>query len=101
MTSKALWQGVPVLTIAGRGFCARMGAGINHSAGLEAFTAIDIDDFIARAQHCSNQIEKLAVLRMGLRESLRSTSLFDGAKFINGFEAALIGIIESSPFRTQ
>lgn len=86
---EALWQGVPVLTIAGRGFCARMGAGINHSAGLDAFSAMDIDDFIARAKYWRTHVAQLAALRAGLRETLRNTSLFDGATFTRGFEAAL------------
>jgi predicted O-linked N-acetylglucosamine transferase (SPINDLY family) len=86
---EALWQGVPVLTLPGAGFCARMGAGINATAGLEAFTARDREHFLSIARDWNSRREELAELRAGLRQRLAATPLFDGARFMPAFETAL------------
>jgi protein O-GlcNAc transferase len=86
---EALWQGVPVMTLPGRGFFARMGVGINHAAGLDAFTADGSDDWVTRALHWSQRLDELAQLRAGMRTRLRGTTLFDGSRFTAGFEQAL------------
>lgn len=86
---EALWQGVPVLTLPGEGFCARMGAGINATAGLEAFTANDSDDYLRIAHEWNANLRSLADLRAGLRQRLSATTLFDGERFMPAYEAAL------------
>ena len=86
---EALWQGVPVLTLPGEGFCARMGAGINATAQLDAFSARDSDHFLRIGCHWDGQREALAELRVGLRKRLAATPLFDAARFMPAFEAAL------------
>ena len=86
---ESLWQGVPVLTVPGAGFCARMGAGINATAGLEAFTARDSEHFLSIARGWNTRREALAELRAGLRPRLAATPLFDGARFMPAFEEAL------------
>jgi protein O-GlcNAc transferase len=86
---EALWQGVPVLTLPGRGFFARMGAGINHTAGLAQFTASDRDDLATRAQYWTEHFGELARLRASMRATLQATPLFDGRRFTPGFEAVL------------
>ncbi len=77
---EALWQGVPVLTLPGNGYCARMGAGINATAGLDAFTARDDAHFLSIACAWNEQRVELAELRAGLRSRLAATPLFDGAR---------------------
>jgi predicted O-linked N-acetylglucosamine transferase (SPINDLY family) len=94
---EALWQGVPVLTLPGRGFCARMGAGINATAGLETFSARDSEHFLHIARQWNDQREALAALRAGLRQRLAGTPLFDGARFIPAFEAALREAASNGP----
>lgn len=89
-TFEALWQGVPVLTLLGRGFFARMGAGINTTAGLESFIADDAENFIRCAAEWSENLPELAALRSTLRSRLAATPLFDGARFTPAFEQALI-----------
>jgi protein O-GlcNAc transferase len=86
---EALWQGVPVLTLPGRGFFARMGMGINHTAGLAQFTASDRDDLVTRALYWSEHFDELARLRASMRASMQATPLFDGRRFTPGFEAVL------------
>lgn len=88
-TVEALWQGVPVLTLPGRGLFARMGASILTTAGLPGFIAADADDLAARARFWAGKIDELAAIRSRLREQLRSTSLVDGARFARGFEQIL------------
>lgn len=89
-TFEALWQGVPVLTLPGRGFFARMGAGINTTAGLEGFIADDAEDFVRCATEWSENLSELATLRYELRSRLSATPLFDGARFTPAFEQMLI-----------
>lgn len=86
---EALWQGVPILTLPGSGFCARMGAGINATAGLGAFSARDNQHFLRIARDWNDRREALAELRAGLRARLAATPLFDAARFMPPFEAAL------------
>ncbi len=86
---EALWQGVPVMTLPGRGFFARMGVGINHAASLEAFTAQGPEDWVTRVLHWSEHLDELAQLRAGMRARLRDTTLFDAGRFTAGFEKTL------------
>lgn len=86
---EALWQGVPVLTLPGAGFCARMGAGINATAGLDAFTARDSEHFLSIAKDWSERRDELAELRAGLRSQVAATALFDATRFMPSFEAVL------------
>lgn len=93
---EALWQGVPVLTIAGSGFCARMGAGINATAGLDDFTATDEADFLRLARHWAEHRDDLAACRAGLRDRLAQTPLFNPTLFMPGYESALIAFAGQS-----
>ncbi len=88
-TLEGLWMGVPCLTLKGRRFLARNGETIAWHAGLADFIATDIDDYVARAIRIASDIPALAALRSGLREQVRVSPLFDGARFAAGFEAAL------------
>ncbi|MBX9698653.1 MAG: O-linked N-acetylglucosamine transferase, partial [Acetobacteraceae bacterium] len=47
--SDALWMGVPVLTVPGRGFAARVCASLVRAAGLPDFVCLTPEDYVARA----------------------------------------------------
>jgi predicted O-linked N-acetylglucosamine transferase (SPINDLY family) len=91
-TAEALWMGVPVLTLAGQSFVSRQGVGLLTNAGLPEFVAIDRNDYVTRAAAHSGDLQRLASLRSGLREQLRSSPLFDSSRFARHFEAALRGM---------
>lgn|GEM_PF-3648893 len=81
-----------MLTVPGEGFCARMGAGFNATAGLQAFTASNAAEIISIAFEWAANFDALAEFRSGLRDRVAQTALFDCAQFIFGFEAALSGL---------
>ncbi|MCB1552196.1 MAG: hypothetical protein KDJ14_00205 [Xanthomonadales bacterium] len=83
-----------MLTLPGRGFCARMGVGINASAGLDVFTAVDPDELLRLALGWNGRREVLAgpsrrpapapnrdqpVRRRALRPGLRRRALLTAA----------------------
>lgn len=89
---ECLWMGVPVLTLAGRTFFARQGAGLLTHAGLPEWIAADEDDYVRRAVRHASDLQALADLRARLRSQVRASPLFDAPRFARHFEAALRGM---------
>ena len=48
-TIEALWQGVPVVTLAGRPTVGRFGAAIMHAVGLDDWVTSNAELYVARA----------------------------------------------------
>jgi predicted O-linked N-acetylglucosamine transferase (SPINDLY family) len=86
-------MGVPVITHAGDRFISRLSASIMHNADLADWIAMNEDDYIAKAIHFTANIEKLAALRVQLRQHLLTSPLFDATSFARNFEAALWSMI--------
>ena len=80
-TCEALWMGVPTLTLAGDTMISRQGVAMLQAAGLPEWIATTQDDYVKRAVRHASDIAALAALRAGLRESVRSTPLFDVRRF--------------------
>jgi predicted O-linked N-acetylglucosamine transferase (SPINDLY family) len=89
-TSDALWAGVPVVTLKGEAFAARVAASLLTTAGLEELIADTPEAYRERIiGFCRDA---------GCRERLRQktgalkefSSLFDGAAFARRFEALLL-----------
>ncbi len=91
-TAECLWMGVPVLTLAGDRFVSRQGAGLLMNAGLSEWIAADADDYFHRAVQLSGELERLTVLRKGLRQQVLASPVFDASKFAVNFETALRGM---------
>src|SRR5262249_42662276 len=66
-TIEALWQGVPVVTLAGRPTVGRLGASILHAVGLDDWITGGPDDYVARAVAAASDLPALARLRADLR----------------------------------
>lgn len=88
-TAEALWMGVPVLTMAGHRFLSRQGAGLLLNAGLEAWVAVDADDYFQRAASHSSDRVALASLRQHLRDQVLASPVFDGKLLADHLSAAL------------
>lgn len=88
-TVEALWMGVPVLTLAGESFLSRQGVGLLMNAGLSEWVAADRRDYVARALAHGRDLPGLAALRSRLREQVRTSPVFDAARFARHFDAAL------------
>lgn len=91
-TVEGLWMGVPVITLQGQRYIAHQGETILHAAGLDAWIARDIDDYVAKAVGFSKNIDGLARLRAGLRKQVLSSPIYDTRRFAINFEQALRGM---------
>ncbi len=96
---EALWMGVPVLCVQGDRFLSRTAASIAHNVGLPDWIATSEDDYVAKAIGFSQDVPRLAALRAGLREQLRTSPLFDAPRFAQHFEQALWGMWQAKQER--
>lgn len=93
-TCEALWMGVPVLTLAGRGHTARVSASLLTAAGLPEWIAGTEEEFVAKAR--AVDITGLSGLRAALREKMRMSPLCDAASHARGVEAAYRAMLTGS-----
>ncbi|MBH1963714.1 MAG: tetratricopeptide repeat protein [Comamonadaceae bacterium] len=95
-TVEALWMGVPTLTLALPGMLGRQGQSIMAAAGLAGWAfeteAHYVDQAIHLAQSAAENPLELAQLRAGLREQVRSSPLFNAARFARDLEQAIEGM---------
>jgi predicted O-linked N-acetylglucosamine transferase (SPINDLY family) len=94
-TIEALWQGVPVVTLADRPPVGRFGASILHSVGLDEWATITRDDYIARAVEAAGDIDTLTALRHELRGRLAGSSLCDANGLARCVEGAARMLFEA------
>ena len=87
--SEALWGGVPVLTVPGETFAARVAASLLTACGLPEFACATPDDYVARAIALANDPSPLRRAREHLVARRHQLPLFDGARFTRDFEALL------------
>ncbi len=88
-TCDALWMGVPTLTLAGNTMVARQGASLMTAAGLADWVACSQIEYIEKAISFCSDLAGLSALRSSLRTQLRTSTLFDGARFARNLETAL------------
>lgn len=86
--SDALWAGLPVLTIAGRQFAARVGASLMTAIGLPDMIASSPQDYEAKALELAQSPEKMAAVKTRLAAQRLTTPLFDTAGHTRHIEAA-------------
>jgi predicted O-linked N-acetylglucosamine transferase (SPINDLY family) len=87
-TCEAMWMGVPTVTLRGDRHASRVGASLNHAAGLDELTADSHDAFVAVAAGLAADRARLADLRRGLRERMRASPLCDHVAFTRDLEHA-------------
>lgn len=86
--SDALWAGLPVLTLPGRQFAARVGASLVSAIGLPELIVKSTAEYEARALELAQGPEALAVLRSRLQRNRKTTPLFDTTGFTRNLERA-------------
>ena len=87
-TIEALWQGVPVVSLAGRPSVGRFGAMILHAVGMDDWVSADIDGYVACALAAATDLHRLAQVRATLRQRVADSPLCDAAGLARHVEAA-------------
>ncbi|RZK02013.1 MAG: glycosyltransferase family 41 protein [Novosphingobium sp.] len=86
--SDALWAGIPVVTLAGGQFAARVGASLLHAIGLPDLVTDNAADYEALIADLASHPQELATVRARLAENRLSQPLFDTAGYTQAIERA-------------
>lgn len=90
--SDALWMGVPVLTVPGRGFAARVCASLVRAAGLPEMVCGSAEEYVRRAVAFGLDRTSLKPYRQRLLDGRGSALLFDTPRLVRQLEALYRGI---------
>ena len=85
---EAVWMGVPVVTLAGSSFYARMGVSMLTNLGMSELVALTPQDYVATAARLAGDLDRLAALRAGLRGRMANSLLTDAKRFTLHLEGA-------------
>ena len=83
----SLWMGVPILTLMGRSFAARVCASLVRAAGLPEMVTSTPNEYVLRAIGLGNDRIRHAALRQRLIDGRDTCTLFDTPKLIQALEA--------------
>jgi predicted O-linked N-acetylglucosamine transferase (SPINDLY family) len=92
--SDALFMGVPVVTLAGRSFAARVAASLLGAIGLSELVTSSVDNYRALALKLAQEPETWSALRERLHRGRTSAPLFDTARYTANLEAAYVEMWE-------
>jgi len=87
-TCETLWLGLPLITLTGSSFVSRMGYALLKEIGLSELAANNVAQYVKIAAELAQNLERLSVLRSGLREHMAKSSLSDEDRFTRGLESA-------------
>lgn len=87
-TCEALWMGVPVISLAGRGHASRAGASVLHAAGVPELAAATSAAYADAAVALAADGALLSEYRRGLRPTMARSPLTAAAQFTRSLEAA-------------
>ena len=87
-TCDCLWQGVPVVTLAGKTYVSRFGSSGHRVLGLEELIAKTPHEYIEVAASLAGDLTRLTALRDGLRGRMAASALVDYPAFTRHLEAA-------------
>ena len=92
--SDALWAGLPVLTLRGEGFAARVGASLLRAVNLPELIMETREQYVDKAIELGRNPSSTSALKERLRVGRMTTSLFDSVSYTRKLEAAYLDIIE-------
>ncbi len=98
-THQALWMGVPVVSMMGEGFAARMGASFLSAAGLTDLVASDDAGYLAVAKALANDRGRLAELRRNLRARLIGHEAWNAVRHTRALEDAMFAMAKAGARR--
>jgi predicted O-linked N-acetylglucosamine transferase (SPINDLY family) len=85
-TLNASWMGVPVVTLAGVTHVARAGLGVLSTIGVVELVTHTKDQYKQLAIALANDRDRLVNYRRSLRNQMKSSPLFDSARFTRNLE---------------
>jgi predicted O-linked N-acetylglucosamine transferase (SPINDLY family) len=85
--SDALWMGVPIVTMMGEGFAARVAGSLLHAVDLGALACTSVPQYEAVTIDLLRQPQRLQALRRHLDEGRDRFPLFDGRRCASDLEA--------------
>jgi len=88
-TCEALYQGVPVISLAGRTHVSRVGVSLLTNVGLADLIAESEEEYVAKAVELAGDRERLIALRKKLRPMMEASPLMDGPGFAKRFGEAM------------
>ncbi len=88
-TCEALWMGVPVVTCRGDRPASRQSSAMLAAVGLEHLAADDVEGYAAIVTKLCSDSVALNALRMGMRERLNESPLFNPQSFAQDFVASI------------
>ena len=86
--SDALWVGLPVVSLAGRSYAARMAGSLLRAVGLPELIAYSAEQYEALALRMATEPGLLDVVRGKLASAIATTALFDTDRFCKHIEVA-------------
>jgi predicted O-linked N-acetylglucosamine transferase (SPINDLY family) len=92
--SDALWMGLPVLTVSGPTFAARVAASLLHAAGLPELVTQSLQEYEQFALRLAHEPSRLASLKAKLVRNRAECALFDTTRFVRNLETAYIAMWE-------
>src|SRR4029079_562229 len=92
--SDALRAGLPVLTVRGGTFAARVAASLDHSVGLHALVVGTAAQYEDAAVALAEDRARLAALRSALASGLPTAPLFDAARFARAIDVRYVRMHE-------
>jgi predicted O-linked N-acetylglucosamine transferase (SPINDLY family) len=84
-----LAAGVPVLTLRGTSFLARMGSSINASLGMDDLDCATAEQYVEKAVELATNPSKLAAVKSRLQSAKQMSGFFDTKRFVDNLEEAL------------
>lgn len=91
-TCEALWMGVPVITIRGDRFVARVGASLLTNAGLSDLVAENPQQYIEKAVALAQDTDRLMRFREEARDVLPKTSVYHPKRFVTHLEGVYLDV---------
>jgi protein O-GlcNAc transferase len=88
VTCHALWMGVPVMTLAGKSYAARLGASVLTNLSLPELIATSHEDYARKALRLAANPARLTEFRETLRNKMTASPLMNVAQFARDLEEA-------------
>ncbi|MBT8523410.1 tetratricopeptide repeat protein [Polynucleobacter paneuropaeus] len=86
--SDALWAGLPILTLIGQSFAARVAASLLNAIDLPELVTQNQQEYEALAVELATHPEKLAQIKRKLQDNRLTKPLFDTPRYTKNIEAA-------------